>query len=44
MDAWHLACALIVLPQLAESGEAQAFVTRDCEQATIAPVRGLRVL
>lgn len=44
MDAWHLACALVVLPQLAESGETQAFATRDSEQATVARVRGLRVL
>ena len=44
MDAWHVACALIVLPQLAEAGEAQAFATRDSEQAAAAQIRGLQVL
>ena len=44
MDAWHVACALIVLPQLAEAGEGQAFATRDSEQATVAQVSGLQVL
>lgn len=44
MDAWHLACALMVLPQLAEAGEAQAFATRDAEQGAAAQIRGLQVL
>lgn len=44
MDAWHLACARIALPQLAEAGEAQAFATRDAEQARAARDLGLEVI
>jgi predicted nucleic acid-binding protein len=44
MDAWHLACALVVLPELAEAGEMQAFATRDSEQAAIAEASGLRAI
>lgn len=44
MDSWHLACALVMLPQLAEADEVQAFATRDTEQAAAAEANGLRVL
>ena len=36
MDAWHLACASIALPALAEPGEQLGFATRDAEQAAVA--------
>jgi predicted nucleic acid-binding protein len=41
MDAWHVACALVVLPQLAEDGEERAFATRDEEQGAVARSEGL---
>ncbi len=41
MDAWHLACALVVLPQLAEADEVQGFATRDEEQGAAAIRCGL---
>ncbi len=44
MDAWHLACAAIALPLLAEADEIQAFATRDAEQAAAAHDMGLRVI
>jgi predicted nucleic acid-binding protein len=44
MDAWHLACAAIALPLLAEADEIQAFATRDTEQAAAARDMGLRVI
>jgi uncharacterized protein len=44
MDAWHLACAGIVLPQLAEAGENQGFATRDAEQAEAARALGFTVI
>lgn len=40
MDAWHLACAQLILPQLAEPGEERAFATRDIEQAEAARALG----
>lgn len=36
MDAWHLACASLALPALAEPGEGLGFATRDAEQAAVA--------
>ena len=36
MDAWHLACASLVLPRLAEAGEAYGFATRDAQQTAVA--------
>jgi uncharacterized protein len=44
MDAWHLACAAIALPLLAEADEVQAHATRDAEQAAAARQLGLQVL
>ena len=44
MDAWHVACALVVLPQLAEEGEEQGFATRDAEQRRVAQIAGLTAL
>ncbi len=41
MDAWHLAVAAIVLPQLARDQEPVAFATRDDEQAAVAVSIGL---
>lgn len=40
MGAWHLACASLVLPMLAEQGEETAFATRDAEQAEAARTLG----
>jgi hypothetical protein len=42
--AWHLACALVVLPQLAEEGEERAFATRDAKQRQVATKEGLTAL
>lgn len=36
MDAWHLALARLVLPELAESDEALAFASRDEAQVAVA--------
>lgn len=44
MDAWHVACALVILPQLAEYGEEQAFATRDAEQREVAQIEGLTAI
>jgi hypothetical protein len=44
MDAWHLACAQLVLPSLAEPGEATAFASRDGAQAAVAQALGLAAL
>jgi predicted nucleic acid-binding protein len=44
MDAWHLACAGIALPLLAEADEIQAFATCDAEQAAAARHLGLKVI
>lgn len=40
MDAWHLAVASLVLPELLEVGEAATFATRDAGQAEVAKVLG----
>lgn len=44
MDAWHLACATLTLPSLAEAGEAFLFATRDAHQAQAARSLGLDVM
>jgi predicted nucleic acid-binding protein len=44
MDAWHLAVASVLLPQVAEPGEEQAFATRDSEQGEAAAAMGFAVL
>jgi predicted nucleic acid-binding protein len=44
LDAWHLACAQLVLPALAEPGEATAFASRDEAQAAVAQALGLAPL
>jgi predicted nucleic acid-binding protein len=44
MDAWHLAVASVLLPQVAEPDEEQAFATRDAEQAEAASELGLTVV
>ena len=43
MDAWHLACASLALPALAEPGEELGFATRDAEQAAVAREFGYTV-
>lgn len=40
MDAWHLALAQIVLPDLVEKGEPVAFASRDTSQASVAQQLG----
>lgn len=40
MDAWHLALARLVLPDLAEGGETLAFASRDEAQAGVARALG----
>jgi hypothetical protein len=42
MDAWHLAVATLVLPDLAEPGEDTCFATRDEAQAAVAALLGLQ--
>ena len=44
MDAWHLAVADLVLPSLAEPGEALAFATRDAAQGAVAAGLGFQLL
>lgn len=40
LDAWHLAVASIVLPQVADKGEPIGFASRDGGQATVAESLG----
>jgi uncharacterized protein len=40
MDAWHLAVASLVLPELLEAGETASFATRDVAQAGVAAALG----
>jgi predicted nucleic acid-binding protein len=40
MDAWHLAVASRVLPELVEVGETASFATRDSAQAEVATLLG----
>jgi hypothetical protein len=42
MDAWHLATAALVLPDLAEPGEELGFATRDAAQASVAVTLGMQ--
>lgn len=43
MDAWHLACASLVVPEIAGE-EAFAFASRDKEQAAVAKARGFTLV
>lgn len=43
MDAWHLAVAILTLPNLVEPGEQAGFATRDETQARVATDVGLRL-
>lgn len=43
MDAWHLACASLLLPELA-GDEEPAFASRDKEQAAVARARGFTIV
>ncbi len=42
MDAWHLAVAVLTLPDLAEPSEDLGFATRDDAQSSVAAGLGLR--
>jgi predicted nucleic acid-binding protein len=42
MDAWHLATAVLVLPDLAPPGDELGFATRDDAQAAVAAILGLQ--
>lgn len=44
MDAWHLAVAVLTLPDLAEPGEDLGFATRDETQSSVAASLGLQPL
>ena len=44
MDAWHLATATLVLPELAEPGVVLGFATRDVAQAAVATALGLELV
>lgn len=44
MDAWHLAAASLILPELVGPSEEPAFATRDAEQARIAESLGFQVI
>lgn len=43
MDAWHIATATLLLPELA-TGEPYAFASRDKEQAAVAELRGFTLV
>lgn len=43
MDAWHLACASLLLPEF-EGDDELAFASRDKEQAAVAKARGFTLL
>jgi predicted nucleic acid-binding protein len=43
MDAWHLACAALLLPEIA-GDEEPAFASRDKEQAAVAKARGFTLV
>ncbi|MFC4336450.1 type II toxin-antitoxin system VapC family toxin [Salininema proteolyticum] len=43
MDAWHVASAVLMVPQLAV-GEEYGFVSRDKDQAAVAESKGFRIL
>lgn len=44
MDAWHLACASLMVPRFAGDDVPFAFASRDKEQAAVAEMRGFTVL
>jgi predicted nucleic acid-binding protein len=44
MDAWHLAVAKLVAPDLLEPGEEVGFATRDGAQSAVAVLLGLRAV
>lgn len=44
MDAWHLAAATLVTPNLVEPGEEVGFATRDRAQSEVAVALGFRTL
>ena len=44
MDAWHLACAALLLPRLAEAGEEFCFATRDEQQSEVARQLGFDLI
>ena len=44
MDAWHLATARLVAPDLTEPGEEVSFASRDQAQSTVAEALGLRAI
>jgi predicted nucleic acid-binding protein len=44
MDAWHLALAQIVLPDLVDHGEPIAFASRDAAQAEVARELGFAIV
>lgn len=44
MDAWHLALAGLVLPDLADPGEPLAFASRDAAQAEVASKLGYELV
>jgi predicted nucleic acid-binding protein len=43
MDAWHLACASLAVPEVA-GDDAYAFASRDKEQAAVARARGFTLV
>lgn len=44
MDAWHLAAAAIVMPDLVEPGERGAFASRDAQQTAVAELLGFTTI
>lgn len=44
MDAWHLAAASIVMPDLVEPEEKGAFASRDAQQAAVAELLGFTTI
>ncbi|HMG40891.1 MAG TPA: type II toxin-antitoxin system VapC family toxin [Acidimicrobiales bacterium] len=44
MDAWHLAAASLMLPELVGPGQTAAFATRDADQAKVAKSLGFEVI
>ena len=44
MDAWHLAAASLILPELVAPGDEVAFATRDASQANVAKSLGFEVI
>jgi predicted nucleic acid-binding protein len=44
MDAWHLACASLMVPRFASDDVPFAFAPRDKEQAAVAEARGFQII